>query len=331
MLRRLLTAAVLAAAVVATAINLPGDGEGAGDRDGDLATLYNQARAMKGLPHAKRPGPPRPRRVRRRRHQERDLPGGQLLEGDPGPDVRRRATRQLGVRRPGAQARRPGAHDGAVQLPRTRPPDDPLRDGQRLLHARGGRPLRRHGAVVLQAHRPRHLPALRHRPRLPRRRRRKRRLRRRAQCGHRVDRGAVRFRLHPPHRRRPLPLRRRRPARHRRHGHAVHPRRHHRLHLLPRGRRSTSPAPRRPGSRRTRRSAGTSTRTPTAWPSSSSAAACTAAAPGTSTARRTPCRTAPTTPPPVATAPPWRRCSRADPPTTRSAGRRSRTGRRRSR
>ena len=58
MLRRLLIAAVLAAAVIATAINLPGDGESAGDRDGDLASLYNEARAMKGLPHASDPARP---------------------------------------------------------------------------------------------------------------------------------------------------------------------------------------------------------------------------------------------------------------------------------
>jgi hypothetical protein len=54
-LRRLTIAAVLAAALVVTALQLPRDG----DRDGDLASLYNQARAMKGLPHTSDPARPR--------------------------------------------------------------------------------------------------------------------------------------------------------------------------------------------------------------------------------------------------------------------------------
>jgi hypothetical protein len=87
--------------------------------------------------------------------------------------------------------------------------------------------------------------------------------------------------------------------------------------------RSTSRAGRTPVSRRTRRSAGTSTRTPTAWPSSSWAAR-TAASRGTGTARRTRSWTAPTTRPGST------RSSRSSPatrPTTRWAGLPSRTGR----
>ena len=77
-----------------------------------------------------------------------------------------------------------------------------------------------------------------------------------------------------------------------------------------------------------RRCAATSTRTPTGWPSSSSAATRTAASRGTRTARRTPSSTAPTTPRPTATAASSSRCCPASRTTTRSAGRRSRTGRR---
>ncbi len=255
----------------------------------------------------RRPGRHAATQPQRPGHQELRLSRRRGGPSHPGPDHRRAAARQRGVRGP-ASGLCPTRADHGRRLPSPDPqPQGPLRDGQRVLHdehrqrhvrhprgqrTEAGRLSAQGRPIHVQAHRPRHLPALRRRWKV------------------RSPAAAVRGWTPGPAR---TPSGR--SARSARASRSPCPA----AAFCPRAERASPsaaglpdspwPAPpaagaypeaqiehqRRPArraSRRSRRSAATSTVTPTAWPSSSSAAMSTAAVRGTSTARRTRCATA---------------------------------------
>ena len=278
---------------------LGGHGRGTGARRGGRARRRRRRCGRSGSTSVT-PTPSRPAAALQA-GQERDLPRAGELGGSTEDPTTRRASGPRRRRTSSASARSPTPTLTSVPVtgPAARAPAEPLRAGQRLLHADRAAASRSTSSRPTSAATSSTTPS----------------------GGSWSPAASGRASRAPDDglADRPLPGAAATPSRtttgrlHLDGASAFRPTRATRLRDLPRvPDRRHRPSARR-ASRRSRRCAATSTRTPTAWPSSSSAATRTAAGRGTSTARRTPSSTAPTTPPPAGTAACWSRCSPGEP------------------
>ena len=156
-IRRLLWSGALGVTLVATAVAIPSYGS----RDGNLLARYDATKAavLEARPHVDPPG------TAPHDHNDPATKNSLSRAGETGAETQDPTTadeKRASAAYVAAERRLPDPRLTTVAGHRRRggAPAGPLRDGQRLLHPD---PARR--AAVLQADEPRHLPALRRRPR----------------------------------------------------------------------------------------------------------------------------------------------------------------------